>query len=269
MKTRVLGLGFLLGLMLHAMPAIAAPGRLDSAEFRSHSHNDYAQAQPLSTALVHHMGSVEADVWLIDGELRLGHDKAHTRPGWTLRSDYLAPLQARAAANGGKIYPAGPGLLLLIDLKSEGVATYAAVAKELADFAGLLTRYVDGRVQPGAVTVIITGNTPRAQLAGESRRFAACDGRPADLDLNPPVSLVPLVSDNWKLHFKWNGEGAIPPAEREKLRTFADRAHAQGRKFRLWGAPDNAAGWQVQFDAGVDLINTDHPAALQEFLRQR
>ncbi len=245
------------------------PAEKKSADFRSHSHNDYEQARPLATALASNMGSVEADVWLVAGELRLGHSLQETRAGWTLRRDYLDPLKARLAANGGRVYREAPPLVLLIDIKSDAGPTYAAIARELAADASCFTHFTATETKPGAITVVISGAIPRAEIAASAERLAAVDGRPADLETNPPASLVPLISDNWKNLFQWDGRGEMPADQREKLRALADRCHRQGRKLRLWNAPDNAAAWREQFDAGVDYLNTDLPAALHAFLQQR
>jgi hypothetical protein len=243
--------------------------RAEPTEYRSHSHNDYEQKQPLTTALANRMGSVEADVWLIDGELRLGHTRAATRPGWTLRSVYLDPLKARVQARDGQVHRDGPPLVLLIDIKTEAAPTYAAIQRELEADAALFTRFGAAGIKPGAITVIISGAVPRAKVGEPAERLAACDGRPVDLDQPElPVALVPLVSDNWRNHFKWDGQGEMPAAEKEKLRALAARCHAQGRKFRLWNAPDVPAAWREQLDAGVDYINTDTPAALHRFLSE-
>lgn len=253
---------FLLLFVSQALAVFAA----DSAEFRSHSHNDYEQKAPLATALENHMGSVEADVWLIDGELRLGHRRDATRPGWTLRSDYLDPLKARVKAQGGKVYRDGPPLVLLIDIKSDAEPTFVAILRELEADAALFTHFTDRSIKPGAITVIISGAIPEAKIAERKERLVAIDGRPVHLDFNPPAGFMPLISDNWTNHFKWKGQGEMPAAEREKLRALAARCHEQGRKFRLWNAPDVAACWREQFAAGVDYLNTDQPAALHAFL---
>ena len=47
------------------------------------------------------------------------------------------------------------------------------------------------------------------------------------------------------------------------------RAHSQGRRLRLWAAPDNPGGWTELHDAGVDLFNTDHLAEMETFLGKR
>ncbi|VXC12011.1 exported hypothetical protein [Arthrobacter sp. 9AX] len=57
------------------------------------AHNDYEHDRPLFDALEHGFTSVEADVWLVDGELRVAHDLADAKQGVTLESLYLDPLQ--------------------------------------------------------------------------------------------------------------------------------------------------------------------------------
>jgi hypothetical protein len=47
---------------------------------------------------------------------------------------------------------------------------------------------------------------------------------------------------------------------------MVERAHQQGRRLRLWGAPDHIAAWKELLDAGVDLINTDDLEGLRDFL---
>lgn len=242
--------------------------RATPPEYRSHSHNDYLQAEPLATALTHRMGSVEADVWLIDGELRVGHTREETHPGRTLRSLYLEPLRRHCDRSGAdaRVYAGGPPLMLLVDVKSDADPTCAAVERELEAYASLFTQFDEPEVKPGAVTVVLSGNVSRLRLSRAGPRLAACDGRPSDLLQNPPLSAVPLISDNWTKHFRWNGEGTMPAGERAALRRLAERCHAQGRKLRLWAAPDTEASWREQFAAGIDYINTDRPAALHAFL---
>ena len=81
-----------------------------------------------------------------------------------------------------------------------------------------------------------------------------------------PAHLVPWVSDSWKTHFQWTGDGPMPAEERATMRDLVDKAHKRGRLLRFWGTPDNPAVWAEERDAGVDLINTDKLAELQAFL---
>jgi hypothetical protein len=236
---------------------------------RAHAHNDYEHARPLLDALDHGFCSFEADVHLVNGQLLVAHDRIRTSPERTLQTLYLDPLRARARQHGGRIFPGGPVCWLFIDLKTEAESTYAAVHRVLTNYADLLTRFEGERVTTNALTVIITGNRPRPTLAAQSPRFAACDGREPDLDSDVSPQLVPVVSEQWGKFFKWRGRDAIPLEERARLNEFVSRAHARGRKLRLWGAPDQATAWEVLFEADVDLINTDNLGGLRDFLRSR
>jgi len=51
---------------------------------RAHAHNDYEHPRPLLMPLDQGFCSVEADVWLTGGELRVGHELSATAPGRTL-----------------------------------------------------------------------------------------------------------------------------------------------------------------------------------------
>src|SRR4051812_6991468 len=67
----------------------------------AHAHNDYAHNRPLFDALDHGFSSIEADVFLINGNLLVGHDREALRPERTLKSLYLAPLAERIRENNG------------------------------------------------------------------------------------------------------------------------------------------------------------------------
>src|SRR5262245_54226321 len=114
---------------------------------QAHAHNDYEHPRPLLDALAHGFCSVEADVWLTDGRLLVGHERNGLRPGRTLETLYLAPLRERVRANGGRVYRGGPAVFLLIDVKTDAQATYAALAKELARYADILSVTRDQRFE--------------------------------------------------------------------------------------------------------------------------
>ena len=156
--------------------------------------------------------------------------------------------------------------MLLVDVKSEAAATYAVLHAQLAGYAEMLTTYRDGRLEPRAVTVIVSGNRAPEVMAAQSLRHAFVDGRGIDLEKNPPATLVPWVSENWQKLSPWRWEGEMPAAARTALRTWIERAHAQGRKVRFWNTPDRAEVWRQLAEAGVDFIGTDDLAGLQRFL---
>ena len=235
---------------------------------RAHAHNDYEHGRPLLDALEQGFGSVEADVHLVKGELLVAHDAEDVQAGRTLAKLYLEPLRERAAKNGGRVYPGGPSIVLLIDLKTEAEATYRQLKEELKRYEEILTRFTTEGIATNAVTVILSGNRPRATLLAEENRLAAFDGRLSDLGQPWPVSFMPLVSDNWRSHFQWRGEGEFSEAERQKLRAIVERVHAEKRMIRFWATPDAQKAWEALRAAGVDLLNTDDLAGLASFLRE-
>lgn len=236
---------------------------------RGHAHNDYEHARPLLDALEQGFFSVEADIHLVDGKLLVAHDRAGVRPERTLEALYLEPLARRVKENGGQVYPGGRGFVLLVDIKTEAESTYAALDKVLAKYADMLTFVRDGFEEKRAVTIIVSGERPRATLASQKLRRAGYDGRIEDLDSKDSPHLMPLISDNWTLRFKWRGDGAFPEEERLRLQDIVERAQAKGRGVRFWATPDKPAVWNALYDAGVDLINTDDLKGLAEFLRSR
>ena len=244
---------------------------------RAHAHNDYEHDRPLFDALDHNFKSVEADIWLVDGELIIAHDPEDVpqavQEGRTLRSLYLEPLQTVVTQNGGSVYRGDPDYFtLLIDIKSEAASTYLALHEELEDYEGMLTRFGPRGVRDGAVTAIVSGNRPRELMQQQRVRYAAYDGRLSDLGVATDQTFVPLISDNWTRNFTWMGDGPMPSKERKKLRSIVERAHANGQRVRFWATPElspqREAVWRELLAARVDYINTDNLDALEEFLLQ-
>ncbi|MFF3486542.1 phosphatidylinositol-specific phospholipase C/glycerophosphodiester phosphodiesterase family protein [Streptomyces sp. NPDC002701] len=246
--------------------------------WRAHAHNDYLHPRPLLDALDHRFGSVEADIFLVDGQLLVAHDPVELDPARTLESLYLDPLAARVKANRGSVYRGHHRpVQLLIDLKTEGSSTYLELDRRLRRYGHLFTTYTRGRVVPGAVTAVISGDrAARVPMEAQTVRRAFYDGRLLDL-LAPtpaPASFIPLISDNWTLNFTWRGVGAFPEAERQKLRGIISKAHSRGQRVRFWATPDLAgpardALWGELLAADVDHINTDDLAGLEAFLDAR
>ena len=233
---------------------------------RAHAHNDYEHPRPLLDALDNGFCSVEADIYLVDGKLLVAHNRKDVTPARTLEALYLDPLRERSRANGGPIHPGVPTFSLLIDVKSEAKATYAALDKVLAGYADLLTVTRDGKPEPKAVTVVLSGGRDTETIAGQAVRYVGIDGRTQDLEANPPADRVPWVSASWAPLFRWRGDGPMPDDERKKLRDYVETAHRQGRVVRFWATPETEAVWKELHAAGVDLIGTDKLAELRAFL---
>ncbi len=238
----------------------------------AHAHNDYAQRRPLLDALDHGFCSVEADIFLHKGGLRVAHTWLEVwaaAPGRTLDALYLAPLARRVRANGGHVHAPGKPFFLLIDIKTEAGPTYEAAARALAKYPDVFSGLEGGEFKRRAVTAVISGNVPREAIRAQKVRFAGIDGRPGDLDGADPAHLMPWISASWGGQFRWRGDGPMPASEKTELADIVKRAHARGRMVRFWATPEKASVWKELRAAGVDLINTDRLGELREFLLAR
>jgi hypothetical protein len=233
----------------------------------AHAHNDYEHSHPLFDALAQGFDSVEADIWLVDGQLLVAHNLADVKTERTLQALYLDPLRERIRQNGGHVYTNAVSFALMIDVKSAAEPTYVALREVLLGYTNLLTSFTATKTQTNSLNILLTGNRSLEMMAVESLRYVGIDGRLVDMKTNLSPQLVPLISENWTQHFKWRGKGAFPEDEQSKLRQMVERVHLQGRRLRFWAIPDTLAGWRELQSAGVDVIGTDDLVGLAKFLQ--
>jgi glycerophosphoryl diester phosphodiesterase len=236
---------------------------------RTHAHNDYEHTRPLWDALEQGFCSVEADIYLVKGQLLVAHDFKDVKTERTLQKLYLDPLREVVNRNHGTVYPNGAKLVLLVDVKGEAEATYATLKPVLQQYAGILTRFRGGKLETNAVTVILSGNRPRETLLAENDRLAAYDGRLADLGKDLSVSFMPLVSDSFAERFPSARTGTLSETDRRDFERVIKQAHLEGKAIRFWATADDRASWKMLRNAGVDWINTDDLKGLANFLREQ
>lgn len=239
----------------------------------AHAHNDYAHERPLFDALDQGFNEVEADVFLIDGELYV----AHVRPLWknparTLRQLYLEPLKARVAANQGRVFPGTADCFyLMIDFKTNGDSTYRVLRQQLEGYRDILGQVRDTTVERDKpIRIFISGNRPSlALLWADQVQPAALDGRPGDLGKGIPAAQMPVVSTPYKNVLRWKGRGKAGAEDVQNLQLLVRNAHAEGKKVRLWGIPDRPKVWRFLLKNGVDLINTDCLTEFAAFMKKQ
>ena len=250
---------------------LATSTNAQTALWRAHAHNDYEQERPLEEALERGIGSVEVDIHLVEGALLVAHDLEDVEASKTLESMYLAPLRKHITDRDGRVYDETGSLVLLIDIKSDAEATYAALKQQLEEYEDILTRFEAGEMFEGPVTAIISGNRPRETMMEEEVRWAAYDGRLSDLESKEeiPVSFMPLISSSWMQIARWYGHGTFSESAKEKLYAAVQQAHKEGRKIRFWATSDNERVWEELYSAGVDYLNADDLAGVQDFLLRK
>lgn len=247
---------------------LAATNPLRLVHQRAHSHNDYYQKRPFLDAVKRGFGSVEADVFLHRGRLKVAHTFFEIKTDVTLENLYLKPLSDRIRKNGGFVHRKGTPFRLLIDFKTSGTETLAALEATLEKYREILTRLENGKVIEAAVVIYISGNRPVEEIRSATDRLVFLDGR---LSENKRISktVSPLVSESWNSHFKYRGFGEMPILEQKKLEQILKDVHSQGKIIRFWALPDRPTVWKLAFESGIDLINTDKLDELSSFLSNR
>ena len=142
-----------------------------------HSHNDYWRRVPLYSAIEAGCIGVEADIWLFQDELFVGHSVASLTPNRTLNSLYIYPLLDILSKQNPKdtlvpegdhqihgIFDTNPEqtLIFLIDFKTAGASLWPHVQSALEPLRNqnYLTRANGTNIIRGPITVVGTGNTP-------------------------------------------------------------------------------------------------------------
>ncbi len=240
---------------------IAAQSVKSYSTAQAHSHNDYERARPFDDAYEQQFGSVEADVFLVNDTLYVAHNLKDIRPQRTFAALYLLPILQKVGQNSGRIYTQeNVPLQLLIDLKTEGEPTLAALIKELEPHKNMLA-------PAGSVKIVVSGNVPDASLFEKYPNFIYFDGRPENVYTPAQMAHVGLISQAFQKYSKWNGEGPILEKDKKKIQKMIDDAHNLGKKVRIWATPDNINSWKTMMALGVDYLNTDKVRELGDYLR--
>lgn len=235
----------------------------------AYAHNDYENEHPLRDALRLGYRGIEADVFLVEGEIRVAHDRGGTRPGRTLQSLYLEPLRA-IAAECGRITSASEPFWMNVEIKEESRATYDTLCAVLAQYSDLLWVVEHGEERPGAVLVTLVGwHPPIDDLARESRRWVHVQQQVVTRSMHfEPSPVVRLVSLNYGKTIRWSGRAPMPSSAQGWLDAlqFA-KGSAPGRIARVYNVPPRAEIYRALYASGVDLIGTEDLEASERVLR--
>lgn len=179
---------------------------------QAHSHNDYERARPFDDAYEQQFGSIEADIFLVNDTLFVAHNLKDIKPQRTFTTLYLLPILQKAEQNGGHIYPQdNVPLQLLVDLKTEGEPTLAALMRVLEPHRKLFA-------PTGSVKVVVSGDVPDASQFERYPDFIYFDGRPENVYTPAQMAHIGLISQAFQKYSKWNGEGPLLEKDRKKFR---------------------------------------------------
>ncbi len=227
----------------------------------AHSHNDYEQKTPFYLAYAETFGSIEADIFLHNDSLIVGHtvnDLVYKR---TLQNLYLEPLLREVKSNNGNPYkePARK-LQVMIDVKTAGVPTLHKLAEVLQQYPAL--------IHSNNIQFVISGNRPPDSSFTSWPSFIWFDGELHKQYAPGPLSKIVMLSDNLTRYTRWNGKDSLPAPDYGRLDSVISRAHVLHKTVRFWEAPDTPSAWQTLIKLRVDYINTDRIQELSSWLKQ-
>lgn len=258
------GIGLLLTCSISTMtlPAAWAQVKENTPAYsaqNAHSHNDYENDIPFFRAYQKGFGSIEADIFPINGELLVAHNKADVDPEKTLFATYLQPAIKALQKNKTR------ELNLLIDIKENYPAALALLIKQLQPYQDLLKT----PQHPGRLTITISGERPDPADYHNYPDFIYFDG-PWPLKKLDASSAkrIEMISVPFTTYSKWHGKGRLDHEEYNKVKGVIDSVHAAGKKIRFWATPDTKSGWLALMQLHVDLIGTDAIETLGDFLNK-
>jgi hypothetical protein len=261
-----------------------------------HSHNDYWRRVPLYEAIYYGCTSVEADVWLHDNDLLVGHDTMSLHKDRTFRTLYIDRIEelledrtsslASDEAEPRGIFDKDPTqpLVVLVDFKTGGQDTYMAVYDQLESLRAknYLTFFNGSEVISRQVTVVASGIAPfELVTANTTYRDIFFDAplhsmknRPLDGEGVSGLQLIPeenhqfdatnsfYASTSFGRYIGTIWFGRLREKQLRLIRDFIAAAHQRGLKARFWGTPSWPSGlrnyvWDVLLKEGVDYLNVD------------
>ena len=212
--------------------------------FIAHSHNDYDQVLPISTAIDHGFTSLEVDIAFDGLDLRISHDDKNLDEKLEFEESYLLPLMNQEIRDGG--------VLLLVDIKN--------YSPQLIDQLNLILNKHECKLvsrstlndTEGKIKIVLSGEIHRQEIVEDAtNRFLFIDGRLTDFDLNASSDIVPLISLNIAdiSNSDADNEGA--------LRNVISQVHDQNKMIRFWNTNDKESVWLSLIELQVDILGVD------------
>lgn len=222
---------------------------------RIHSHNDYKQTVPFYEAYSQKVYSIEVDLFYKGKEFYVAHDEEDINPELTFDALYLNPILSLYRHNEGRAWKGSDEKMqLLVEIKSDNTDAFLkALQRKLNKYPEVF----NPSVNPYAVRIVITGNVPEPEDFDKYTSYILFDGNLSEDYTEKQLERVGVFSTNFRDLSKWNGKGSLVKEDKKKVVAAIEKAHAQGKQIRFWGAPDGMTAWNTFHMLGVDYINTD------------
>lgn len=225
----------------------------------AHSHNDYKNSIPFYRAYDAGFGSIEADVFAVNGQLLVAHSEKEITPSRSLKRLYLDPLIAKFKRDTTR------KLRLLIEIKKDYTITLPLVIEELKP----LSQYLDYPGHAGRLSIVMTGAVPPGAVMLNYPAWLNFDVNHVSGFTPQQLTKVGLISVPFSRFSEWDGKRDISRPDVDRLTAMIDSAHAIGKKVRFWETPDNPACWKELIRLHADVIGTDRINELAIYLDKK
>jgi alkaline phosphatase len=223
----------------------------------AHSHNDYENASPFSTAFDNGFGSIEADIFYFKDSLFVGHVFGDIAKKRTLEALYLDPINKKIKA-GSPYQDSTKELQLLIDIKTDPYRTLNRLVEVLKNYPAI--------IESRKIKIVITGGRPKPSEFINYPNFLNFDGDLEKKYTETELKRIGLFSADFTQYSIWNGKGIMVKEERKRIDSIITCVHSLGKKIRFYASPDYINAWQQFTKMNIDYINTDHIVELAKFL---
>ena len=224
----------------------------------AHAHNDYMHPVAFHTAFDAGFGSIEADVYPVNGILYVAHDKKNIQPERTLKSIYIEPLLHELAKDSLR------QLKLLIDVKENYKESLQILLEEIEP----LQKYLVAKEKINKpLIILISGTRPPPEEYKNYPGYVYFDDDLRLKHTSEEWERVGQVSLSFRRYSNWNGKDEMSNHDKNLLQNIIDSVHYSGKTIRFWEAPDNEKSWKLQMELGADLIGTDKIDELAGFLK--
>lgn len=224
----------------------------------AHAHNDYEHSRPFYEANEAGFGSIEADVYPVNGDLQVAHNSKDVDPAKTLTTLYLDPIRKVLATMPGR------KIRLLVDIKTDYAVALPILVKQLEPLRKLCSL----PAKPNRLTILISGDRPKPEQYKDYPPYILFDDDWQISHTPGEWKRVGMVSIQFSRYAKWNGAEALSAEGKKQVKSVIDSVHAKGKPIRFWAAPDNALSWKTQMELGADYIGTDKIEELKKAISQ-
>lgn len=248
-------------ILLISLPLSVIMGQVSDALPNGHAHNDYDKPwAALTTALSKGFVSIEIDVFPYKNKLKVAHIGFLLGTAPDIESLYFKPLEAWLAQHDKLFLDSTQRVTFMIDIKKDPAQSYTLLRALCQRYQHLITTYYPEQdsVSYGVLDILLSGNKPYRQVLSDSVQYMLIDGGLGEInDSIRTAAIAPRVSARYGSLFTWKGKGEMPANELERLRKIVTTAHADHRKVRFWGMPNQAIVWEFLLNEGVDWMNVD------------